>query len=235
MMEALSSSETSVLTRATRRNVTEDAILHSQRHENLKSYIDQISWLSKTDSNPRSVERGSRLHVIRAIIAEMFTEMLAYWSCHLEIAVAMVMNCWHAVCDGCEDAPSVRCSDVWSTPSSFVYNAVVQLHVARFFWNWNSVSSFRTACEVYHSFSRVTEVSRYAYNAVVSNSFDSETCSFRKFACNQWNIWKHLRDCSGTVLTYFLCCGKPNNINPMQAPCCLCFCVSPFPTVEYLN
>jgi hypothetical protein len=36
--EALSSSKTSVLTRATLRNITGDDILHSHRRENLKSY-----------------------------------------------------------------------------------------------------------------------------------------------------------------------------------------------------
>jgi hypothetical protein len=38
-MEALRSSETSVLTQATGRSIPEDGILHSHRRENLKFYI----------------------------------------------------------------------------------------------------------------------------------------------------------------------------------------------------
>jgi hypothetical protein len=39
MMEAIRSSETSVLIRVKRRHFPEDNILHSHRRENLKSYI----------------------------------------------------------------------------------------------------------------------------------------------------------------------------------------------------
>jgi predicted hotdog family 3-hydroxylacyl-ACP dehydratase len=44
MMETLSSSETSVLTRVTRRNIPEDGIRHSHSRENLKSYIALTGW-----------------------------------------------------------------------------------------------------------------------------------------------------------------------------------------------
>jgi hypothetical protein len=60
MMEPLSSSGTSVLTRATRRNVPEDAILHSHRRENLKSYIALTGWtvLRRRNVSPVRYELG---------------------------------------------------------------------------------------------------------------------------------------------------------------------------------
>jgi hypothetical protein len=48
MKEALGSSETSALTRATRRNIPEDAILHSHLRENLKSYITYCNAVYRT-------------------------------------------------------------------------------------------------------------------------------------------------------------------------------------------
>jgi hypothetical protein len=44
MMEAIRSSETSVLTRVTRRNILEDDILHNYRRENLISYVALTGW-----------------------------------------------------------------------------------------------------------------------------------------------------------------------------------------------
>jgi hypothetical protein len=44
-MEAIHSSETMVLTRATRRNIPEYGIPHTDRRENLKSYLALTGWI----------------------------------------------------------------------------------------------------------------------------------------------------------------------------------------------
>jgi hypothetical protein len=44
MMDGIRSSETSVLTEATRHHISKDSILHSHGSENLKSYIALASW-----------------------------------------------------------------------------------------------------------------------------------------------------------------------------------------------
>jgi hypothetical protein len=54
--KALSSSESSVLTRATRRNIPENVILHSHRRENLKYYIALTGWTLQRRRNASPVK-----------------------------------------------------------------------------------------------------------------------------------------------------------------------------------
>jgi hypothetical protein len=58
VMKALISSETSVLTRATQRNIPVDAILHSHRRENLKSYLLPFVYLRISRDKAVGVAKG---------------------------------------------------------------------------------------------------------------------------------------------------------------------------------
>jgi hypothetical protein len=62
MMEAIRSSETSVLTIVTRHQMPEEGILHSHRRENLKSYIrPYVSVQEYTDTGLEKLFAGSVL------------------------------------------------------------------------------------------------------------------------------------------------------------------------------
>jgi hypothetical protein len=79
MMEAIRSSETSALPRATRRNITEEGSLHSHRRENLKSYIALTGWTLRYELGVYVPEDGI-LHSHRRKNLKYYLDLYLYCS-----------------------------------------------------------------------------------------------------------------------------------------------------------
>jgi hypothetical protein len=63
MKEELGSSETSLLTGVTRRNIPEDAIVRSHRRENIKSYVTLTGWTLQRRRNMSPVRYQLGFHI----------------------------------------------------------------------------------------------------------------------------------------------------------------------------
>jgi hypothetical protein len=63
MMEAIHTSETSDVTRASRRNISENGILDSHRRENLNSYLELTGWTLKQRGNVHSLRYELGFHI----------------------------------------------------------------------------------------------------------------------------------------------------------------------------
>jgi hypothetical protein len=79
-MEALSSSETSVITRATQRNIPDDAILHSHRREKPQIFLQNLYVKRANNALPRLY--GRKVH--QTIGIKRFRELFDWTSYNIQ-------------------------------------------------------------------------------------------------------------------------------------------------------
>jgi hypothetical protein len=120
MKEALSSSKTSVLTRATRRNIPEDTIIHSHLREKLKSYITILG--DRCGATTPRTSNEELLFVWGLLIYALSTSGHTTENVMASRELSFMLNCvlWHVTpCGSCKNRRSeelVRSSIVLSSP-----------------------------------------------------------------------------------------------------------------------
>jgi hypothetical protein len=89
LMEAIRSSETSVLTRTTRRHIPEDDILHHHRCKNVKSYIALTGGAMKLRGNVSSVKYKLGFYIQKTVY---FTLTAVKTSCEVRTGFFFVQK-----------------------------------------------------------------------------------------------------------------------------------------------